>query len=129
MMKTTNAASVYKEALFENAPPLKIVHMLYEGALRFLAQAALLDPETEPARFSEKLRRVDRIVSELRLSLDHAQAPELCTDLNALYLFVERQVQDALLGQTREPLERAAEVLETLLDAWRSIEVSGRKAG
>lgn len=121
-MKTMNAASAYKEALFENAPPLKIVHMLYEGALRFLAQAELVDPKKDPARFSEKLRRADRIVSELRLSLDHAQAPDLCGELTRLYLFVERQVQESLLTQRTEPLEGAKRVLETLLEAWRSIE-------
>lgn len=128
-MNPRSAASTYREALFENAPPLKIVHMLYEGALRFLQQAAELEPRRAPALFSEKLRRAERIVSELRLGLEHGAAPELCRDLDALYLFVEREIQEALLQQSAEPLEAARRVLETLLEGWRSIEVGGRLAG
>jgi flagellar protein FliS len=127
-MKTHTAASAYKEALYENAPPLKIVHLLYEGALRFLAQAEALDPIADPGRFGERLRRADRIVSELRLSLAHEQAPELCTHLSSLYGFVERRIQDALLERTSEPLADARSVLELLLVAWKTIGVADRPA-
>ena len=127
-MNPHSAASAYKEALFENAPPLKIVHMLYEGAIRFLAQAEQIDPLEEPAPFAENLRRADRIVAELRLSLDHDQAPELCSDLNALYIFAEKLIQDALLDRTTEPLAEATEILNTLLEGWKSIQMSERLA-
>lgn len=127
-MKTNTAASAYKEALYEHAPPLKIVHLLYEGALRFLAQAEALDPLADPGRFGERLRRADRIVCELRLCLAHEQAPELCTDLSALYAFVERRIQDALLGRTTEPLADARSVLELLLTAWKEIGGADRPA-
>lgn len=52
-MKQGNAAAAYKAARFENAPPLKLVQLMYEGALRFLdqAEAALAVPEV--ARFQE----------------------------------------------------------------------------
>ena len=128
-MNQRSAASAYKEAIFENAPPLKIVHMLYEGALRFLRQAEEVEPAREPAAFAENLNRASRIVGELRLSLDADAAPELCSDLNALYLFVERQIQGALLEQSTEPLADARKILETLLEGWRSIELPERLAG
>ena len=128
-MNRQTAASAYKESLFESAPPLKIVHMLYEGAIRFLGQANQLDPQVDPALFAENLRRAERIVSELRLSLDHTQAPELCSDLTSLYTFVERLIQDALLERDATPLSEAIDILETLLEGWRSIQVSERMAG
>jgi flagellar protein FliS len=127
-MRTPSAASAYKEALFENAPPLKIVHLLYEGALRFLAQAEALDPRAEPAQFGERLRRAGRIVSELRLSLDHGRAPELCADLSALYAFVERRIQDALLERTVAPVAEARAILEPLLAAWKALGPAERPA-
>ena len=128
-MNPQSAASAYKESLFESAPPLKIVHMLYEGAIRFLTQASQTDPQAEPALFAENLRRAERIVAELRLSLDHEQAPELCSDLNSLYTFVERLIQDALIDREATPLSEAVDILETLLEGWRSIQVSERMAG
>jgi flagellar protein FliS len=127
-MKTPSAASAYKEALFENAPPLKIVHLLYEGALRFLAQAEALDPRTEPAPFGERLRRAGNIVSELRLALDHDRAPELCADLSALYTFVERRIQDAHLERSVRPLAEARAILEPLLAAWKEAGPAERPA-
>ena len=54
-MNPHSAASAYKEALYENAPPLKIVHMLYEGAIRFLAQAEQVDPIT--TQLTPKVKR------------------------------------------------------------------------
>ena len=106
-MKTPSAANAYKEALFDNAPPLKIVTLLYEGALRFLTQAEALDPRAEPERFGERLGRAGRIVSELRLALAHDRAPELCADLSALYAFVERRLQDAHLERSVRPVAEA----------------------
>lgn len=122
-MKATTAASAYKLAQFENAPPLKIVQMMYEGALRFLAQAEGIDPHADPAAFGARLRRAHAVVAELRLCLDHERARELSTDLNALYLFVERKIHDALLDRTVEPLADARAILEILLSAWRSVDV------
>ena len=128
-MESQSAASAYQEASFEHAPPLKIIHLMYAGALRFLDQAAQIDPQPNPEEFSDRLRRADAVVAELRMSLDHEVAPELCRDLSALYLFVERRIQDALLERTRDPLEGARDILVTLQGAWSSIEMPRRLAG
>ena len=99
-MNSKSAANAYREAALENAPPLKVVHMLYQGALRFIDQAAQIDPEKEFEAFQEKINRADAIVSELRLSLDHEPAPELTDQLNALYLFVEDRLRTAFLERS-----------------------------
>ena len=127
-MNPKSAANAYRAAAIENAPPLKIVHMLYEGAMRFIDQAALIDPQADFDGFQEKINRADAVVSELRLSLDHGHAPELTEQLNALYLFVEEQLRTAFLGRTTEPLPAARGVLETLLDGWKQIDMSSSEA-
>ena len=38
-MLPNNPAQAYQSAAIENAPPLKVIRMLYAGALRFLGQA------------------------------------------------------------------------------------------
>lgn len=127
-MNPKSAAAAYREAALENAPPLKVVHLLYEGALRFIDQAVQVDPGTEPLAFQEKLGRADAVVSELRLSLDHGPAPELSERLDALYLFVEERLRTAILDRSTEPLPAARNVLETLLDGWKEVDLQSRGA-
>ncbi len=117
----SSAASAYREASLESAPPLKVVHMMYEGAIKFLGQAQELEPG-DP-NFGRLLNRADAIVSELQLSLDPEQAPELAGKLTSLYLFVANQIMEALLERTAEPIPAAREVLQTLLDGWKKLEV------
>jgi len=123
-MDSRSAASAYTRAAVGSAPPLKIVHMLYEGALRFLQQAETLDPATQPVEFNERLNRADSIVSELRLAIEPQHAPELAENLNMLYLFVEGRIREAFLDRTHSPLPSARNVLETLLEGWKSIEIT-----
>src|SRR5262245_18603067 len=115
------ASSVYRQVSFEAAPPLKIVHMMYEGALRFLGHAADIDPIRDCRAFSEKLRRASDVISELRLALEPSHSQDLCDKLTSLYLFVERRIQDALLERRVEPLADARLVLGTLLDGWKRV--------
>ncbi len=127
-MNPKSAANAYREAAIENAPPLKVVHMLYQGALRFIDQAAQIDPENDLQTFLEKVNRADAIVSELRLSLDHEPAPELTDTLNALYLFVEDRLRTAFLERSPDALSEARSVLRTLLDGWQQIDMGAEAA-
>ncbi len=120
------AFSAYRDALYESAPPIKIVHLMYEGAVRFLDQAQHLDPVRSAAQFTEKLGRAGAIVSELRLSLVPTHAPELVERLNALYLFVEDRIRSAMFERTAEALAAARAVLETLLDGWKRVELASQ---
>ncbi len=122
-MDPRSAVSAYRESKYEGAPPIKIVHLMYEGALRFLEQARRSDPLGQPAEFAQKLERAEAIVGELRLSLDPAHAPELVEKLNALYLFIEDRIQTARLERSAEPLAAAERVLATLLEGWMGIEL------
>ena len=118
-----SAAAAYKAANIENAPPLKLVQMMYEGALRFLSQAESAHAAAEGARFQERCLRVLAILTELRASLDPAQAPELAANLESLYVFAEARVREAMQNESPAPLASAREILATLLDGWKGLEV------
>ena len=122
-MNNQNAASAYREASFENAPPVKLVRMMYEGAIKHLERARRFDPVSDCAAFNEALGRADGIVSELRLSLETDVAPELCTQLEGLYLFIEERIALSFSERNADSLEACTDVLRTLLDAWRQIDV------
>ncbi|MEQ1890979.1 MAG: flagellar export chaperone FliS [Planctomycetota bacterium] len=118
------AAEAYKAARFENAPPLKLVQLMYEGALRFIDQAETHHAAGEVTRYAERCMRAHAIVTELRLALDSSQAPELAENLHQLYLFAETELCRAAAGESSAPLGAARGVLATLLDGWKKLEVS-----
>ena len=123
------AANAYKQNAIENAPPIKIVRMLYQGAIRFIDQACEQDPEDPKSQFNDRVHAADRIVSELRLALDFEQGAEVGENLERLYLFAENCLAQAMIDRTAAPLAEARSVLTTLLEAWNEVEVeTGRVA-
>lgn len=125
-MHSETAVDAYKAAAIENAPPLKILRMLYQGAIRFLDQAAALDPRRAAAEFNTKVGRVDDILAELRCSLNHEPAPELTRQLDALYEFAQERLASAVSTRSVEPLADARAVLVKLLDGWSAIDLRGQ---
>jgi flagellar protein FliS len=127
-MDPRSAAGAYREAAFENAPPIKIVRMLYAGALRFLDQAAQETPGGPGSRWAVLLSRTDAVVAELRCSLDKNVAPDVAESLEQLYLFIEDRLREAQRTQDPEQVASARKVLVTLQQAWNQVEASSRGA-
>lgn len=125
-MNSRHAASAYRESSIENAPPIKIVRMLYQGALRFLerADASTVDP-SDP-QFAYLVTRVESIVAELRIALEPSHAPQVAENLEQLYLFVEERLRQAVLSKSKAPLADVRTLLTNLLDAWQRVEVNAR---
>ena len=122
-MESRDAALAYKDASIESAPPIQIVRLLYQGALRFLDNAAETDPTAERARFDDALLRADAVVAELRLALAHEHAPELTEQLSRLYLFIEERIRAALRERSTRPIGEARAILARLNDAWSQLDV------
>jgi flagellar protein FliS len=126
-MNRNSAADTYKAASVETAPPLKIVRMLYEGALRFLSRAEKAGYETSEGR--AWVGRSDAIIKELRYSLDPNQNLEICEQLEALYLFCEDELARALGEMDETGFANAREILEILKDAWLKVGSSRTQVG
>jgi len=115
-MKPNSAADTYKAASVETAPPLKIVRMLYEGALRFLGRAE--DAGIETAEGRAWVGRADAIIKELRISLDPSKDQEICEQLEGLYLFCEDELSRTIEEMDSTGIGNTREILEILKDAW-----------
>lgn len=124
MSTNAQAAEAYLASSVESAPPIKIVRMLYQGAIRFLMQAMGEDPAVPTSKFVEHCSSADAIIAELRLSLRPGKSSEDVVDgLTQLYLFCESELQRALIDRSTEPLPGVQRVLRTLLEAWDHVEV------
>lgn len=122
-----NAAAAYQSQQFENAPPIKILQMLNAGAIRFLKAA--LGFEVGGAEYRNHIRMAEEIVAELRVSLEHEHDPDLAANLENLYLFMQRELSSAMLDGERSGIENSIRILETLLEAWRGVQVALNAAG
>ncbi len=123
-MNLQDAAARYRTSSVEDAPPIKIVRLLYAGAIRFLDQALLVDARDPRSNFLDRVHRADRIVSELRVALVHEHNPEVSGNLERLYLYVESILARATLERSGKPLRDAKVILERLADAWKHAGIS-----
>ena len=115
-MKKPSPADAYMAASVETAPPLKIVRMLYEGAIRFISRAEGAGIDTPEG--SAWVGRADAIIKELRISLDPNRDVEVCEQLEGLYLFCEEELARAVKEEDGAGLTNACEILGVLKDAW-----------
>lgn len=126
-MNAKSAALIYRQSTFENAPPIKIVRLLYEGALRYIDRAETQLTAGQPG-WASWVARADAIVEELRLALDQEQDPQTCQQLDALYEYVLHRLAVSVAERSPEPLREARRVVATLNEAWRDIEARNEQA-
>lgn len=116
----------YREMEIRTATPEMVVVKLYEGALRFLRQAAQCQSEGDVPGRATAVGKALAIVSELQQSLDLDRGGEIARNLDALYFYVTDRLLEANVRGTSQPIEEAASVLSTLNEAW--VEISKRPA-
>lgn len=119
-MNSKSVTDTYFRETVENAPPVKLLRMLYQGAIRSLTQAIEAGPGAKA--FLDGVFRTDEIVTELRLALRPELAADLCEQLESLYVFVEGQLIEAQRETSVEPLKAARSILGTLAEAWNQVD-------
>ena len=114
----------YRRTEVESRTPLELVVMLYDGALRFLAEARVaIERRDVPARRAA-MGRALAIVAELQSTLNMEAGGELSTSLDQLYSFVTLRLTEASSAQDVAPLDEAVRVLSTLREGWIGISSS-----
>lgn len=112
--------AAYQQGQVGSASPLRVVVLLYEGAVRFARQA--LESFDDPAIRGQALGRTHRIVLELLTALDYDKGGEIATNLDNLYHYVLEELTRSNLEHDRAALQSVLGVLDTLLAGWRGID-------
>ena len=110
----------YQESAVLTATPERLVVMLYDGAHRFLFQAAVAMREGNIEVVNNRLQRAEAIIDELNTTLDMS-AGEVAERLRAIYLFCRRHLLQARLKRSAEMIDDVDRLLDTVGDAWRQI--------
>ena len=117
MTPYAQAQQAYRDSAILTAPPERLLVMLYDGANRFLIQAATALRAGDLTIMNERLRRAEAIITELRQTLDMSQG-QVAANLESIYSFCQRLLLDARLKQDPEKIEQVAKLLRELREAW-----------
>ena len=117
----TNRFDQYLEAEVLGAAPVKLLHMLYRGALDAVAAARRHLAAGEIAPRSRQIQKAWDIVQELVQSLDREQGGKLAGQLAALYVYMQGRLMEANSQQADAPLAEVETLLGTLAEAWLSV--------
>lgn len=116
-------ARTYRENAVLTASPGQLVLMLFDGALRALAQSrdAFGRPETDTRRIeiiNQQLLKAQAIIAELQGGLNFASGGEVAQTLNRLYDYYNRRLQEANLRKQVAPVEEVERLLGQLRSGW-----------
>ena len=126
-MNFAASPQAYRESAVLTAPPERLVVMLYDGARRFLQQAATAMRDGDVPTAHERLRRAERIVEHLDATLDLSQG-EISERLEGIYAFCLRLMGEARLQRDASRLETVGRLLGELREAWAQLAAGGAAA-
>ena len=118
---TQARAAAYQQSQILTASPAQLVVMLYDGARRFLFQAAAAMRDGDRPLTEQRLRRAEDILSELLATLDHQRGGEVAPRLEAIYVFCKAELIRARTGQDPDRIDFVREQLSELREAWAQI--------
>jgi flagellar protein FliS len=118
---TAQQASAYRDSSVLTAPRERLVVMLYDGAHRFLFQAAHAMRSGDISLMNNRMQRAEAIITELRQTLDHEKGGEIAQRLEAIYAFCQRHLLEARLQRDADKIEQVMTLLGELRDAWDQV--------
>jgi len=123
-MVAQDYARAYRANAVLTASPGQLVLMLYDGALRSLAQAreAFGRPASDLRRFeviNRHLQKVQQIINQLQGTLNHeAGDGQFAREMNRLYDYYTRRLFEANLTKKVEPVVEVEQLLGEVRGAW-----------
>jgi flagellar protein FliS len=103
----------------QTASPAQIMIMLYDGAIRFSLQAKKKIEEKDYEAKGVFISKTQAIIDELMNSLDFTIAPELCTNLQQLYIYINERLTHANINLEASSMDEVIQLLNTLRDGWK----------
>ena len=111
-------ARKYKAAQVETASPGQILVALYDGCIRFCRAAQVHIEAGDVAAKGKMISKAVAILGELRSTLDHEVAPELCDSLERLYIFFQEQLSLANIKMDPALIDPVIKLMGDLRGAW-----------
>jgi flagellar protein FliS len=95
--------------------------MLYDGALRFVAEARSAAARKDIAARGDAISRAMAIVSELQNTLDVETGGDIARELDRLYTYINNRLLDVSVKRDAAALDEVQKLLTTLRDGWSQV--------
>jgi len=111
----------YRQTQVTTVDKGRLIVLLYEGAIKFLREAARAQAEGDiPAKAGFINRTLD-IISELSQSLNLQDGGEIALNLRRIYQFWTDHLIRAKVGRDTQPLDDVAGMMTSLIEAWQAV--------
>lgn len=110
-----------KENNVATADRHELIDLLLTGAKDNLNQAVVNIEANHTEQKCQHLSKAFNILDGLRLSLNLEEGGEIAANLDQLYEYMQNQIIDANLNNTKEPLQEVNKLLQTIQSGWQNI--------
>ncbi len=107
------------------ASPEELTLMLYDGAIKFANQAVFAIEADDMKLAHEKIFRVERIIEELRITLNHNYP--IAGELDRIYEYIYRRLVEANTRKDIEILDEIMGHLRGIRDSWKEAMVIAKR--
>lgn len=114
-----NAANLYQGIKINTASPAELTLMLYEGAIKFCNKALYGMEQNDIEKINENLLKAQRIITELRTTLDHKY--EVAKEFELVYDYIYRRLIESNIKKDSEILEEALDYIRQMRDTWKEV--------
>jgi flagellar protein FliS len=118
-MYANTAHNIYAQNNIGIESPAKLIEMLYEGVLRFNAQAKRAIKDNNIEKRVYWTNRSIAVITELIVTLDHKQDGDMSAYLSGLYDYQIQLLVKSNVENSIESIDECSNVFKTLLEAWR----------
>lgn len=117
---TANAYKKYGDNNIKTASQKGLLIMLYGGAIKFCRLAEVAISENNIERRNENLKRVQDIITELKVTLNY-DTGEIADKLENLYSYMCSELAQANINNDEMKISSVRNMLNELKETWSSI--------
>ena len=117
-----NAAKRYREEQINGLSQKQLILMLYDGAIKFAAQARDAIGKKDFVRSYKSIVKARDIVTELLCILNMEHGGEVAKNLERLYVYVIGRLTEANFTHETPLLDNVLAILENLRSAWAELD-------
>lgn len=111
----------YQKVQVTTVDRIKLVIMLYDGAISFLKTAIANLEKNDFAGKGVYIAKAQDIIDELNNSLNMKEGGEIAVNLRKIYNFLYFYLVKANLSRDKRKIEEVINILSTLRDAWEHV--------
>ena len=118
-MAMQNPYAQYNRSKILTASPAELTLMLYEGSIKFCNIAIMAIEHNEIEKAHTNIIRVQKIIDELRATLDMKYP--VAQDFDRIYTYLLKRLLQANMKKDKEILEEIVSHLRSVRDTWKEV--------